>query len=174
MNLVNICENRRRWRSDEEVGGVTCSNWSSENWNLIPNPIKNRFMILLWMEKMKNWLQFYQNILFWWIGETKKIKLLFIVPLREIIFQLVNFLLIWELICSLMEWLRIYSVFIVSLSDLSFVLVFSSSLLWRNLSKSRNHQTPHWKNSSSLSLFGSNLWISHNSSSKQIFPIHPW
>ena len=101
MNLVNICENRRRWRSDQEMGGVIWINRSStcKNWNQIPNPIKNRFMILLRMEKMKNWLQFYQNFLFWWIGEIKIRKLLFIMPLKEIIFQLVNFFLIWELIC---------------------------------------------------------------------------
>ena len=165
--------NRRRWRSDEEMGRVIWINWSSKNWNQFQNPIENRFMILLWMEKMKNWLQFYQNFLFWWIGWMKTRKLLFIWPLKEIIFQLVNFFLIWELMCSLMAWLRINS-FNFHLV-LSFKLGFSSCLLWKELSRSRNHQPPHWKNSSSLSIFGSNLLFSQRSLSKeQLFPIHPW
>jgi len=98
MNFVNICENRRRWRSDEEMGRVIWINESSKNWNQFSNPIENRFMIFLWTEKMKNWLQFYQNFLFWWIWE-KIIKHRFFLPLKDIIFQLVIFFLIWELIC---------------------------------------------------------------------------
>jgi len=123
--LVNICENRRRWRSDEGVGRVVWNNGSGKIWNQIPISIENRFMIFLWMGKMKNWLQFYQNILFWWIGETKIRKLLFIIPLMEIILQLVNFFLIWELICSLMAWLRIHSIFkLFCLFFIRFLLLF--------------------------------------------------
>jgi len=94
---MNICENRRIWRSVEEMGRAIWVNWSSKNWNQIPNPIENRFVILLSMEKMKNWLQFYQNIPFWWIGEREKTKHLFILPLKEINFQLVYYFFIWEL-----------------------------------------------------------------------------
>jgi len=135
-------------------------------------------MILLWMEKMKNWLQFFLFVPVFHTRWTKKIKPLFIVPLKEIIFQLVKFFLIWELICF---WNQAYCRFIgkdfihILLFFFSFTLGFTSCLLWKILWRSRNHQTSHWKNSSSLSTSGSNLPISHKYLSKQqIFPIHPW
>ena len=103
--------NRRRRRCDEEMGGVfwsfkNLSARSSKNWNPILNPIENRFMILLWMEKMKNWLQSYLFCPVFLARRTIRIKLLFILPLKEIILQLVNFSLIWELICFWHEIIR--------------------------------------------------------------------